>query len=482
MFKKIFGRFMGGTPDAAADTGQTAQAQRSPPASPAQQGAPTVSAAPPLAPSLAATLTTAGEENPAQSANKTATYLCREPILNEEQRIVAYLFSLQETTHQHIRHSSRRLQHLYAEILVGHLLDARIDRLLGQRLACIEIPDSFLSHPLLDKLPAQQIILLLAPPLSDTGNLAPETLLHTIRQRQAAGFRIGLPDPLVIQEYAGALASAQFIALQAPTLYPNHCTRLRQLQAEQGSKARWLVRDLPALEDFRFAHKMGGSLFHGEFITRREEWGKREPGPDTLRIANLLAKVRADGDTKEIAQLLKQDAALSLRLLRYVNSAAYQPQEPVTSIEHALLMFGRERLYRWLILLACAPDANNGRTSAALEIALVRARMLELLGGAQLPGQSDSLFLVGLLSLADIVLQVPLAKAIAPLSLADDVRAALLDGNGPYAPYLELALACEQGFKDPQGLQNAAALCRVSPEQATDNHLEALNWAMEVQS
>ena len=126
---------------------------------------------------------------------------------------------------------------------------------------------------------------------------------------------------------------------------------------------------------------------------------------DAHRYDTVIAKLRADGETREIVNLLKQDAALSLRLLRYVNSAAYQPQEPVTSIEHALLMFGRERLYRWLILLACAPDANNGRTSAALEIALVRARMLELLGTEKAPGQSESLFLVGLLSLADIVLQ-----------------------------------------------------------------------------
>ena len=455
MFKKIFGRLLGETHVA------TPPRPTHPPAPAAE------SPAAPRAPS-------------AQQAEAAATYLCREPILGEDQRIVAYFFTLQEASHHHIRHSSRRLRHLYAEILIGHLLDARIDRLLGQRLACIEIPDSFLTHPLLDRLPAHQIMLLLAPPLSDAGGLAPAALLAALRQRQADGFRIGLPDPLVIEEYGAALPLAEFIALQAPTLYPNHCTRLRQLQLEQGSTARWFVRDLPALEDFRFAHKMGAALFHGAFVTSREEWGKHEPGPDTLRITTLIAKLRADGETREIANLLKQDAALSLRLLRYVNSAAYQPQEPVTSIEHALLMFGRERLYRWLILLACAPDANNGRTSAALEIALVRARMLELLGTEKAPGQSESLFLVGLLSLADIVLQVPLAKAIAPLSLADEVRAALLDHSGPYFPFLDLTIACEQGFKEPERLQQAAERCGISPEQATDSHLAALQWAMEV--
>ena len=62
------------------------------------------------------------------------------------------------------------------------------------------------------------------------------------------------------------------------------------------------MRDLPALEDFRFAHKMGAALFHGAFVTSREEWGKHEPGPDTLRITTLIAKLRADGETREIAK------------------------------------------------------------------------------------------------------------------------------------------------------------------------------------
>ena len=106
--------------------------------------------------------------------------------------------------------------------------------------------------------------------------------------------------------------------------------------------------------------------------------------------------------------------------------------------------------------------------------------MLELLGTEKAPGQSESLFLVGLLSLADIVLQVPLAKAIAPLSLADEVRAALLDHSGPYRPFLDLTIACEQGFKEPERLQQAAERCGISPEEATDSHLAALQWAMEV--
>ena len=105
MFKKIFGRLLGETHVA------TPPRPTHPPAPAAE------SPAAPRAPS-------------AQQAEAAATYLCREPILGEDQRIVAYLFALQEAAHQHIRHSSRRLRHLYAEILIGHLLDARIDRLL----------------------------------------------------------------------------------------------------------------------------------------------------------------------------------------------------------------------------------------------------------------------------------------------------------------------------------------------------------------
>ncbi len=411
------------------------------------------------------------------AAAQTDTFLCREAVLGRDQRIAGYQFMLQEATHSRIRHSSRRVNHLYAEVLVSNLVRADIAQLLGHRLAFIEIPDSFLAHPSVDALPARNIVLL--PTLhADDGAPSPTELRESVERLRAAGFMLAIPDPAVAVEFSPLLPLADVVILHAPALDARRGLQLSGLIAEAAPNARLLIRDLPSLEEFRFCYKLGASLFQGPFITSREDWSERDLAPSTVRITSLIGRLRGDADTRELAALLKQDAALSLRLLRYINAAANALPERVSSIERALVMLGRDKLYRWLILLACSTESGE-RSSAALENALVRARLMETLLAASPPAEREALFLTGLLSLVDVVMQVPMERAIGPLALDGEIVGAIRFGEGRYAPLLELAIACEQ--PEAGRVQLAAERCGVSPQQASERHMEALAWAMEIQ-
>ena len=418
--------------------------------------------------------------NSAENTPANVTNLCREAVLGRDQRIAGYQFMLHEGTRNRIRNSSRRVHHLYAEVLVRNLVRADIGRLLDHRFAAIEVPDSFLSHPCLADLPAHNIVLIPTPHPDANGPDATE-LAQTVARLRQAGFRFGLPDPMVVGEFTPLLPQADMIIVRAPTLDAGRGLQLTRLIVDASPQARLLVRDLPSLEDFHFAYKMGASLFQGAFITGREDWSERDLGPNTMRIATLIGRLRSNGDTREIAALLKEDGALSLRLLRYVNSAANAQTKPIASIEHAFTLLGEDRLYRWLVLVACSTDGNSGRAAAALETALVRARMMELLAAEKGTTERESLFLLGLLSLADVIMQVPLDKALAPLALTAELSAALQDGEGPLYPLLELAIACERGDLEPERVQQAAERCAVSAEEASLSHMQALSWALEVQ-
>jgi EAL and modified HD-GYP domain-containing signal transduction protein len=155
-------------------------------------------------------------------------------------------------------------------------------------------------------------------------------------------------------------------------------------------------------------------------------------GPNTARIADLLGRLRRDADIREIADVIKHDPGLSVRLMRYMNSASIGLRQEVTSIERALLQLGRDKLYRWLMLLIYGADKGSARSSALLESALVRARMMELLGENRPPKEREALFLVGLLSLVDAVLQVPMADAMSQLAVATGNRSGCAAWRGPY--------------------------------------------------
>ena len=411
-------------------------------------------------------------------AGEPVTFLCREAILGRNQRIAGYQFMLQEGARARIRHSTRRVHHLYAEVLVRSLASADIGELLGHRLAFIDLPDSFFANPSLASLPARSVVLV--PTLhADAGAPEPDALRHTVEQLRQRGFRIGLPDPTVMTEFAHLLPQADFIVVQARGLDARRGLQLSNIALEIAPNARLVVRELPSIEEFRFCYKLGATLFQGPFVTSREDWRERELPPNTARIGTLIARLRADASTHELADLLKQDAALSLRLLRYINSAANALPQPVSSIEHALTLLGREKLYRWLILLVCSAGSNGERGGAALEIALVRGRMMELLGAKRPVAEREALFLVGLLSLVDVILQVPMEKALAPLALGADIDAALRGNSGPLQPLLALAIACERS--DGEHLRDAAERCAITPDQASDCHMQALSWAIQIQ-
>ncbi|THF62636.1 EAL and HDOD domain-containing protein [Pseudothauera rhizosphaerae] len=407
------------------------------------------------------------------------THLCRETILSRDQHIAAYQFMLREGTRNRIRSSGLHIRHAYTELLVRNVAQIAAGQLPGQRLVFVAVPDSFLGHPSLELLPRDRTVLTLEHAGDTEPAFAAAVPEHLTRLRQA-GIRIALPAPESEPAFAALQDLADVIVLDAGELDAESGLRLADRIRAEAPQAALLVRNLAGPEDFRFLHALGASYFQGSFITRRENWSDRELPPNAARLADLIARLRNDGDTSEITALIKQDAALTVRLLRYINSAANGLPNPVSSIEHAFMLLGRGALQRWLTMLLCSSGSGRGRVPAVLETALARARMMEQLAERKNPAVREALFLTGLLSLIDIILQVSLERAMTSLAVDPAIQAAVLRGEGPYAAALELALACESD--DALRIRQAAGRCALSPERATSLHFEALAWAWAVQN
>jgi EAL and modified HD-GYP domain-containing signal transduction protein len=404
--------------------------------------------------------------------------LCREALLDRQQEIAGYQFLLHEATHSHIQRKSRRILHLCAEILVQNLVSANIDSLLGKRLIFLEIPDSFLDHPCLSRLPPNKTFFIIKP-LEDPGSPSQEKLLAQVLALRAAGYRIGIPDPISTPEYASLLPHINLIFTPNIQVDVERGIKLIGYVLAKAPHVALLVRDLRGIEDFNFYHKLGISLFQGPFIVSREQWQETELGPDFTHLTMLLNKLRQDADTHEVVALLKRDAAITLRLLRYINSAANGLREHVSSVEHAITLLGRAPLQRWLMLMLCSGHRNQPRAGAVLETALVRARTMELISRTRSATEREAIFLTGLLSLIDVVLQQPIERALEALSIDAEIREAILEGRGPYAATLALARACES--LDGDRIVSAAHACGIDPEQASICYMEALTWALALQ-
>jgi EAL and modified HD-GYP domain-containing signal transduction protein len=141
------------------------------------------------------------------------------------------------------------------------------------------------------------------------------------------------------------------------------------------------------------------------------------------------------------------DPGLSVRLLRYINSAAVSLRSPVSSLRHALMLVGANTVRQWLLLVLMG-DLGRVRP-AVLSAGLTRARLCETLAKTRGMRELDSAFIVGLLSVCDALLEVPLDEIIPELPLTPEVRDAIVHHHGPLGELLATSISLEHGDTPP---------------------------------
>jgi len=230
-------------------------------------------------------------------------------------------------------------------------------------------------------------------------------------------------------------------------------------------------------DQFLEARELGAVLFEGDWYERVQGSG-RSVSPSHATVLELIDLVRTEAPIGRIEPLLKRDASLSFRLLRYINSAGFGLSCEIQSFKHAVSILGYQNLTRWLsLLLATAGGASTA--PVLMREAATRGRLMELLGetcGAR--EDRDNLFIVGVFSLLPAILQVPMPALLEQLHLAESITDALLFRGGLFGPILTVAEGVERALSVE--LEQATADLQLSTAQVNRFHLEAIAWAEQI--
>jgi len=293
----------------------------------------------------------------------------------------------------------------------------------------------------------------------------------------AAGYKLALDDYVYSTETRPLLELATIVKVDTLGKTPGEIERLtRELQT---TGVRLLAEKVETADVRDYCAGLGYDLFQGYLFSRPETLGKTDVAAGQLaimRLLNLLHNPSTSDMTLESA--FQADLALCYELLRIVNAAAIGGKG-VTSIPHAIRLVGRETLHRWLSVVLVASLGAKGDVSHEMALtAITRARMCELLvANAHRPSETGSAFIVGLLSLLDVLLEVPMERIMERLELSDDVRGALVARGGPLAQPLQLVEAYEHA--NWEAAQEIAARANVAGEALPDMYIDALRWARE---
>jgi EAL and modified HD-GYP domain-containing signal transduction protein len=166
--------------------------------------------------------------------------------------------------------------------------------------------------------------------------------------------------------------------------------------------------------------------------------------PDVKVVLELINGVEREEPVARLEAVLRRDPTLAFRLMRYLNSPAFGLKVEINSFGHALMMLGYQRLKRWLALLLAA-SAKGGVARPVMYAAVRRGLLMEELArGNDDPEMRGEMFICGVFSLLDRLLQQPFSELLRNVPVPERVQQALRGEGGPYLPYLELVRAIEQ--------------------------------------
>jgi EAL and modified HD-GYP domain-containing signal transduction protein len=206
-----------------------------------------------------------------------------------------------------------------------------------------------------------------------------------------------------------------------------------------------VVDGVESWDEQRMCMSWGCNYFMGHFLTTSD---KVDPDAkiDQSRMTSieLLNLLRTDAELPALIEVAKRDPGMTFQVLQWANAPSNGQINKVTSLQQAFMVLGRNQLYRGLtVSMFRLGGANKDRDESLLEVALTRARFLETC--STLPqARRDELFLVGLLSLFDVLLGVPMANLVSKMHLSDDIRDVLLGSEGAYGPYLMMVMLLER--------------------------------------
>jgi len=234
-----------------------------------------------------------------------------------------------------------------------------------------------------------------------------------------------------------------------------------------------LAEKVETKADVDEARTLGYLYFQGFFFQKPVVLSVREVPPSKLPYLLLLREAsRTVLDLKAIEKIIKSDASLCYRLLRYLNSSLFGFSSEIRSVKHALLVLGERPLRKWITLVVSLA-ANQDSSGELVRVALTRGHFGELLSQQM---QSDhDLFFLGLFSLMDTILGVSMAAILEQVPVESTLKDALLGQPGPLEPVLELMSAQECGNWDL--FKDAVARLHLNEEHVSDAYWEAVAWA-----
>jgi EAL and modified HD-GYP domain-containing signal transduction protein len=304
-----------------------------------------------------------------------------------------------------------------------------------------------------------------------------DLVIAALKRLKQAGYLIALDDFVFNDPRDSLTEFADILKIDIRQTTPEHYAAM---MTKYGSRIRILLAEkVETREEFTATKNAGFTYFQGYFFRRPEVLQAKEIPASRVNYLRLLSAVsQSELKPREFENIIKHEVSICYRLLRYLNSAAFGIQNEVHSVRHALALLGEREVRRWVRLVATLAIGEN-RSSELVTTAMVRARFCELLAPRVPHGESD-LFLMGMLSMVDAILEIPMTSVLESIPLDKETKAVLLAAPSKLRPLYDLMLARESG--DWVTTAECSRKLGLSESEVAEAFWQAMQWARQVSS
>lgn len=316
--------------------------------------------------------------------------------------------------------------------------------------------------------PHERLVLLM-----DNSVLPQETYVKRLKELKDSGYKLAMRKLEVakFEEYRQILLLVDYIFLNHKKI---DITKARIYFQKVYPNIQLCAGNIEDMESFEQLKAEGGYQFYeGPFFRVPINNGQNEVAPLKVNYIQLLSMVNGpDFELTEAADVIGRDTALVISLLKMVNRVTVNSQ--ITSIRHAAAMLGEKELRKWLTT-AVAGVLYTDKPNEITRLSLLRAKFAENLAPAfSLAIQSSELFLMGLFSVLDVILEIPMEEALKKVQVSGPIKDALLEKKGPFAKVLDFVTEYESA--EWQEVSRLMVVQDISMQQVYDAYIDSLTW------
>ncbi|AZV56877.1 HDOD domain-containing protein [Clostridium sp. AWRP] len=394
-------------------------------------------------------------------------FIARQPIFNKKERVVAYELLYRDSFENYYNGSDE--DKATCNVIANVFSLAGVDKITWGKKAFINFPKNLITDDIIPMLPKNVVIEIL-----ETVEPTPR-VVNACRYLKECGYTLALDDFIFDKKYIELLDLTDIVKVDFKMA---RYEKKFILNNTKNNNIKFLAEKVETQEDYNKAKNLGYDLFQGYFFSEPTVVSTKDIPKEKLIYVEILSELsKKNVDIVKLKSLVIKDLSIVYKFLKIINSCMYGLKSKIVSPHQAITYLGEVESCKWLYVIVLG-SMGSYRSSEIVRASLVRAKFCERIGSRLYPDDLEkqyNFFIVGMLSMLDVILERNMESLSGELFLEKDVREALIGKNNKYKEVLNLIISYERARWDE--CTEFSKKLNIDISTVVKEYIFALNWA-----